>query len=221
MQLRDVECWSWTKQTACSTWASCRRSSASSTSFPPSPTLLFSATFEEAIKKLAMEFMRKPREVQVAARNTVAETVTHIATRWRARASATSHRHPQRALPGPDPRVRQDQARLQSPGEHSRNPGSRPCDPRQQEPVAAPEGARRFQVRQARVLVATDVAARGLASQLPLVINFDLPMVCEDYVHRIGRTGRAGASGEAISLVSPDEAGLRARSIACSSRTSR
>ena len=59
------------------------------------------------------------------------------------------------------------------------------------------------------MLVATDVAARGLdIPQLPLVINFDLPMVAEDYVHRIGRTGRAGASGEAISLVSPDEAGL-------------
>ncbi len=59
------------------------------------------------------------------------------------------------------------------------------------------------------MLVATDVAARGLdIPQLPLVINFDLPMVAEDYVHRIGRTGRAGASGEAISLVSPDEGSL-------------
>jgi len=59
------------------------------------------------------------------------------------------------------------------------------------------------------VLVATDVAARGLdIPLLPLVINFDLPMVAEDYVHRIGRTGRNGATGEALSLVSPDEAGL-------------
>ena len=66
-----------------------------------------------------------------------------------------------------------------------------------------------FKSGKARVLVATDVAARGLdIPQLPLVINFDLPMVAEDYVHRSGRTGRAGASGEAISLVSPDEAGL-------------
>jgi ATP-dependent RNA helicase RhlE len=59
------------------------------------------------------------------------------------------------------------------------------------------------------VLVATDVAARGLdITNLPLVINHDLPMVAEDYVHSIGRTGRNGASGEALSLVSPDEAGL-------------
>ena len=60
-----------------------------------------------------------------------------------------------------------------------------------------------------RVLVATDVAARGLdIPQLPLVINHDLPMVAEDYIHRIGRTGRAGANGEALSLVSPEEGGL-------------
>src|SRR5690606_1682356 len=56
------------------------------------------------------------------------------------------------------------------------------------------------------VLVATDIAARGLdIDQLPQVVNFDLPNVAEDYVHRIGRTGRAGASGQAVSLVSADE----------------
>jgi ATP-dependent RNA helicase RhlE len=59
------------------------------------------------------------------------------------------------------------------------------------------------------VLVATDIAARGIdIDQLPIVINFDLPMVAEDYVHRIGRTGRAGADGMAVSLVSHDESGL-------------
>ena len=57
-----------------------------------------------------------------------------------------------------------------------------------------------------QVLVATDIAARGIdIDQLPHVVNFDLPHVAEDYVHRIGRTGRAGASGEAISLVCADE----------------
>ncbi|MDD5273711.1 MAG: helicase-related protein, partial [Methylovulum sp.] len=61
------------------------------------------------------------------------------------------------------------------------------------------------------VLVATDIAARGLdIDSLPHVINYDLPQVPEDYVHRIGRTGRAGASGEALSLVSPEEAQLLA-----------
>ena len=59
------------------------------------------------------------------------------------------------------------------------------------------------------MLVATDVAARGLdIPDLPLVINHDLPMVAEDYVHRIGRTGRNGATGQALSLVSPEEGGL-------------
>ena len=66
-----------------------------------------------------------------------------------------------------------------------------------------------FKAGKARVLVATDVAARGLdIPNLPLVINYDLPMVAEDYIHRIGRTGRAGAQGEALSLVSPEEGGL-------------
>jgi ATP-dependent RNA helicase RhlE len=66
-----------------------------------------------------------------------------------------------------------------------------------------------FKAGRINVLVATDIAARGIdIDQLPQVINFDLPMVAEDYVHRIGRTGRAGASGEAISLVAQDESGL-------------
>jgi xanthosine utilization system XapX-like protein len=68
---------------------------------------------------------------------------------------------------------------------------------------------RDFKAGKARVLVATDVAARGLdIPNLPLVINYDLPMVAEDYVHRIGRTGRNGATGEALSLVAPEEGGL-------------
>jgi ATP-dependent RNA helicase RhlE len=59
------------------------------------------------------------------------------------------------------------------------------------------------------VLVATDIAARGLdIAQLPAVVNYDLPMVAQDYVHRIGRTGRAGAEGLALSLVSREEEGL-------------
>jgi ATP-dependent RNA helicase RhlE len=64
-----------------------------------------------------------------------------------------------------------------------------------------------FKTGQVRVLVATDIAARGLdIPQLPQVVNFDLPHVSEDYVHRIGRTGRAGETGKAISLVCADEA---------------
>ena len=66
-----------------------------------------------------------------------------------------------------------------------------------------------FKSGRVTVLVATDIAARGIdIEQLPIVINFDLPMVAEDYVHRIGRTGRAGMEGLAVSLVSHEEAGL-------------
>jgi len=76
-------------------------------------------------------------------------------------------------------------------------------DKTQQERLVALDG---FKDGTIRVLVATDVAARGLdIEELPLVVNYELPDGAENYVHRIGRTGRAGASGEAISLVAPDE----------------
>lgn len=67
----------------------------------------------------------------------------------------------------------------------------------------------RFKASDVQILVATDVAARGLdIEDLPLVVNFDLPIVAEDYIHRIGRTGRAGNTGEAISLVCADEVNM-------------
>ena len=79
-------------------------------------------------------------------------------------------------------------------------------DSRQQEPGCAHPRAREFKTATLQVLVATDIAARGIdIDQLPHVVNYDLPNVPEDYVHRIGRTGRAGATGEAISLVCVDE----------------
>src|SRR4029078_12369852 len=72
--------------------------------------------------------------------------------------------------------------------------------------VARIEALQAFKDGKLQVLVATDVAARGLdIDDLPLVVNYELPHVPEDYIHRIGRTGRAGASGEAISLVAPEE----------------
>jgi superfamily II DNA/RNA helicase len=68
-----------------------------------------------------------------------------------------------------------------------------------------------FKANEVQILVATDVAARGLdIDDLPIVVNFDLPIVAEDYIHRIGRTGRAGATGEAVSFVCADEVGLLA-----------
>ncbi len=72
--------------------------------------------------------------------------------------------------------------------------------------VARLEALAEFKAGKLQVLVATDVAARGLdIDDMPLVVNYELPHVPEDYIHRIGRTGRAGASGEAISLVAPEE----------------
>jgi ATP-dependent RNA helicase RhlE len=68
-----------------------------------------------------------------------------------------------------------------------------------------------FREGRVRVLVATDIAARGLdIAQLPLVVNYDLPVVAEDYVHRIGRTGRAGLAGRALSLISPADRSMLA-----------
>ena len=66
-----------------------------------------------------------------------------------------------------------------------------------------------FKAGRVTVLIATDIAARGLdIAQLPLVVNYDLPLVAEDYVHRVGRTGRAGKAGRAVSLVSASDAAL-------------
>jgi ATP-dependent RNA helicase RhlE len=171
-------------------------------------TMLFSATFEDSIKKLAMEFMKNPREVQIAGRNAVAEMVTHIA-------------HPVDGARKRDLLVDilsqrwQEQILVFGKTKHGCNRLAEQLEKSGITAVAIHgnksqaqrlKALAEFKNGKARVLVATDVAARGLdIPLLPLVINFDLPMVAEDYVHRIGRTGRAGASGEAISLVSPDE----------------
>jgi len=174
-------------------------------------TLLFSATFEDSIKKLALEFMKDPREVQIAGRNAVAEMVTHIA-------------HPVDSARKRDLLVDilsarwQEQILVFGKTKHGCNRLAEQLEKSGITAVAIHgnksqaqrlKALAEFKNGKARVLVATDVAARGLdIPLLPLVINFDLPMVAEDYVHRIGRTGRAGASGEAISLVSPDEGNL-------------
>ena len=86
---------------------------------------------------------------------------------------------------------------------------SRRSDSWQQEPVGAHAALAGFKILDVRALVATEVASRGLdIKELPHVVNYELPNVPEDYVHRIGRTGRAGATGIAVSLVAHDELGL-------------
>ncbi len=170
--------------------------------------LLFSATFSEEIKKLADSFLRDPVLVEVARRNSVAESVTHVAipvARERKRellAYLVQDRDWKQVLVFCATRLGANRLayQLNKDGVHSTAiHGDKTQTERQQ-------ALEDFKSGKVRVLVATDVAARGLdIEDLPLVVNFDLPGSPEDYVHRIGRTGRAGASGEAVALVSPDE----------------
>ncbi|MEI7037763.1 DEAD/DEAH box helicase [Fulvimonas yonginensis] len=174
-------------------------------------TLLFSATFAEPIKALAMQFMRSPREVSVTPPNTVATTVSHQvhpvdAARKRdlllhvlAQDSRRQSLVFSRTKHGADKLVRFLEASgLRAAAIHGNKSQN-----------ARTKALGDFKNGRITVLVATDIAARGIdIDQLPMVINHDLPMVAEDYVHRIGRTGRAGAEGLAVSLVSHEESGL-------------
>ena len=174
-------------------------------------TLLFSATFAPEIKALAMQFMRSPREVSVTPANSVATTVSHEvhpvdASRKKDLLlhvlSQDSRRQTlvfSRTKHGADKLVRSlEQSGLRAAAIHGNKSQN-----------ARTRALADFKSGRITVLVATDIAARGIdIDQLPIVINFDLPMVAEDYVHRIGRTGRAGASGLALSLVSHEESGL-------------
>jgi ATP-dependent RNA helicase RhlE len=174
-------------------------------------TLLFSATFADEIKQIAAQFMRDPAEIQIAARNTVAAGVTHVvhpvdAARKRDLLlhllSVDSRRQSlvfSRTKHGADKLCAHlEKFGLKTTAIHgNKSQGART------------KALKDFKAGKVTILVATDIAARGLdIDQLPVVVNFDLPMVAEDYIHRIGRTGRAGAQGLAISLVSQDEAGL-------------
>ena len=173
-------------------------------------TLLFSATFSPEIKALAAQFMREPEEIQVAKPNSVATTVTHRVHPVDAEAKRDLLLHLLgedarqtlvfcRTKHGSDKLAKQlDKAGLRAAAIHGNKSQN-------QRTRALAE----FKNGKVGILVATDIAARGLdIDQLPRVINFDLPMVAEDYVHRIGRTGRAGAEGLAVSLVSHAEEGL-------------
>jgi ATP-dependent RNA helicase RhlE len=174
-------------------------------------TLLFSATFAPPIKALAMQFMRNPQEVSVGPANTVAPLVSHHvhpvdAARKRDLLlhvlSQDSRRQSlvfSRTKHGADKLVKfLEVSGLRAAAIHGNKSQN-----------ARTRALSDFKSGRVTVLVATDIAARGIdIDQLPMVINHDLPMVAEDYVHRIGRTGRAGSEGLAISLVSHDESGL-------------
>jgi len=175
--------------------------------------LLFSATFPEEIRKLAASFMHEPVTVEVARRNTPAELVSQVShpvdgTRKRELLAHLVKTNDWkqvlvfcRTKHGAN-RLAQQLARdgVNADAIH----GNKSQNQRERALAEFKEG-------KVRVLVATDIAARGLDIEaLPHVVNYDLPHVAEDYVHRIGRTGRAGVEGEAVSFVSAEERPLMA-----------
>ena len=170
--------------------------------------LLFSATFPDEIRKLVSSLLKNPAEVKIAPRQVVAELVTHIVhpvAREKKRdllCHLIRSRNLTQVLVFSGTRIGANRLAHQLRREHIHADAIH-GDKSQAERLVALED---FKAGKTAVLVATDVASRGLDIEgLPQVINFDIPRSPEDYVHRIGRTGRAGAEGEAISLVSPDD----------------
>lgn len=170
--------------------------------------LMFSATFSNDIRNLAKGLVHNPIEISVSPRNTTVDSVEQqICPVDKAKKSALlTHLIQEKQWP---------QVLVFSRTKHGANRLTRHLESSginavaihgNKSQAARTKALANFKSGSIRVLVATDIAARGLdINQLPLVVNFDLPNVPEDYIHRIGRTGRAGASGQAISLVCADE----------------
>jgi len=171
-------------------------------------TLLFSATFSDAIRQMAGELLRDPLSVEVSPRNAAAKTVKQwlIPVDKKRKSELFLHLLQEKrwgqvlVFAKTRKGVDQLEQELLAMGVSADSiHGDKPQPSR----LRALE---RFKAGEVQILVATDVAARGLdIDDLPLVVNLDLPINAEDYVHRIGRTGRAGSTGEAISLVCADE----------------
>jgi len=175
---------------------------------PKRQNLLFSATFSDEIKQLAEKLLRNPLEIEVARRNTASEQVTqhvHFVDKKRKRELLSQ-------MIGEG---NWQQVLVFTRTKHGANHLAEQLNKDGITSAAIhgnkSQGARTraladFKSGDIRVLVATDIAARGLdIEELPHVVNYELPNVPEDYVHRIGRTGRAAATGEALSLVCVDE----------------
>ncbi|WP_281645873.1 DEAD/DEAH box helicase [Parendozoicomonas sp. Alg238-R29] len=170
--------------------------------------LMFSATFSDDIRGLAKTIVHDPVEISVTPRNATAKTVKQ----W---ICPVDKKKKPALLLKLITSNRWEQVLVFSKTKHGANRLVKYLDGYGLNAAAIhgnkSQGARTkaladFKSGELRVLVATDIAARGLdIDQLPQVVNFDLPQVAEDYVHRIGRTGRAGATGTAISLVCADE----------------
>jgi ATP-dependent RNA helicase RhlE len=171
-------------------------------------TLLFSATFSAEIKRLAGSFLHHPVTIEVARENTTVEAITQavypvdkvrkrsllakliLENNWKQVLVFTRTKHGANRLT----------QYLEERGIHAAAIHGNKSQGARTKALAG------FKAGRIRVLVATDIAARGIdIDQLPHVVNYELPNVPEDYVHRIGRTGRAGLSGEAVSLVCIDE----------------
>jgi superfamily II DNA/RNA helicase len=173
--------------------------------------LMFSATFSPEIKKLANSFLKNPVTIEVARSNATADNVTQIVYKidTDAKRDAVAYiireRNLKQVLVFSNTKI--GASRLSRELEKQGVKASAiHGDKSQAERMAALEAFKRGEVE---VLVATDVAARGLdIAEMPCVINYDLPYNAEDYVHRIGSTGSAGASGDAISLVTDQDARL-------------
>lgn len=174
-------------------------------------TLLLSATLSKDVARLSGDFTRSPVQVDVSEAQGVAPTVTH-------HAHAVAHERKSDLLTHilMQPPVGQALVFCKTKrgsnrvGEHLVRAGMRAAIIHGNKSQGARTRALRdFKTGRAKVLVATDIAARGLdISQLPLVVNYDLPLVADDYIHRVGRTGRAGLTGRAISLVTAADRSL-------------
>src|SRR5471030_913325 len=175
--------------------------------------LMFSATFSPEIKKLANTFLNNPLTIEVARSNATAERVTQVVYKVEEnqKHALVAHILRQRDLKQVIvfSNTKIGASRLaRGLEQEGMNATAIHGDKTQQERMAALESFKKGEID---VLVATDVAARGLdITDLPCVINYDLPYNAEDYVHRIGRTGRAGASGDAISIYSDKDERLLA-----------
>jgi ATP-dependent RNA helicase RhlE len=180
-------------------------------------TLLFSATFSPEIKKLAQSYLRDPVTIEVARQNAAADTVRQVIH------MVPSERKKDAVVKVLNARIQQGLSRQAIVFTNSRIGCSKLASALERSGIKA--GAihgdksqiERMQILESfkngsmDVLVATDVAARGLdIADMPCVINHELPFNAEDYVHRIGRTGRAGAQGDAIALVDASEEKLLA-----------
>ncbi|MEM7256803.1 MAG: DEAD/DEAH box helicase [Pseudomonadota bacterium] len=174
-------------------------------------TLMFSATFSNDIRALAKQFLHHPKEVSVTPKNSTAKTVSQLVhpvdkakktallkhlikqNRWNQVLVFVRTKHGANRLAKQLTAANIDAAAIHG----NKSQGART------------KALAQFKNNELQALVATDIAARGIdIDELPHVINFDLPQVPEDYVHRIGRTGRAGSSGDAISLIAADEVDL-------------